>query len=195
MPRAAASVAGLQLQLQLGGEPRGAQQAQRVVGEGALADHPQQAAIEVGKTAVGVERAAALQRHRDRADREVAGGEVGLDAPPSQDREIDLPAAVAGRRPPGGELAGELERVPAGGAGDCHRALARIVGDRQVEVGDRPAQRRVPHRSADDPVAAALAQGVRTRCRRGRLAQPLRDLGGAHEKTRGTRAEIPQVTS
>ena len=69
--------AGVDLEIQLGREPGRPQQPQRVGGEAIRSNDAQHSALEVGEAAVRVDRLASGERHGDRADREVAGGEVG----------------------------------------------------------------------------------------------------------------------
>ena len=82
---------GIDLQLQAGGEPGRPQETQRIGGEAALAHDPQDAAVEVGEAAVGIDRLAAGERHGDRADGEVALRQIGLDRLAAQRRQVDLP--------------------------------------------------------------------------------------------------------
>ena len=53
--------AGVDRQVQLRGQAGGAQQAQRVRGEAAFADRAEEAALEVGQAAVGIERSRLLR--------------------------------------------------------------------------------------------------------------------------------------
>ena len=70
---------GVDLEAEAGGEAGRPQQPQRVVGEGALGDRAQEAALEVGEAVEGVEDLSPAERHGGGPDREVAEGEVGLD--------------------------------------------------------------------------------------------------------------------
>ena len=186
------------LQPEAGGEPRGAQQAQRVRGEAALADDAQDAALEVAQAAVGVERLAARERHGDGADREVALRQIGLDRLAAQGGRVHLPGPVAIDHAPGGELRRELEGVPPARRGDRPRRRLRAAGDGEVEVGDLAAQRRVAHRAADDPgLDPGLAPERHARASSAPRESSRQEAGRlqAHPRSRGTRAEIPQVTS
>ena len=148
--------AGVDLEAELGGEARRPQQPQRVLGEAALADRPQHAALEVGEAAEGVDRLAAGERHGDGADREVARGR-GRPRSPSPRRavDVDLPAALGGDDAPGAELGRELEGVLAELAGD-RLAPPRRDRRRRRGRGRRPrAERRVADGAADDPDAVA----------------------------------------
>ena len=109
---------GVDRQLELGRQARGAEQAQRVLVEAALADRAQEPSLEVGEAPVGVEWAAAGKGDRDSADGEVPRRQVGLDRLAAQRRGVDLPGAVGGHHPPGPELGRELEGVPAALPGD-----------------------------------------------------------------------------
>ena len=171
---------GLDLESQAGGEAGGAQQAQRVGGEAALADRAQPAALEVGEAAEGIERLAAAERHRDRADSEVALAEVGLDRLAAQHGDVDLPGAVGGDRAPGGELGRELEGVAAALARHrlCHHR--GVSGHGEVEVDHLAAERRVAHRSAGDPDPLSPAGRPPRQADQRRHPQPLRNVHGRH---------------
>jgi hypothetical protein len=115
-----------------------------------------------------------------------------MDRAGTQPGDVDVPGAVGGDHPPAPELGRELERVTAGRSRERPGGLALVAGDGDVEVDDRPVDERVAHRPTDDP---CLASGER----------PAGGLGGrrgsqvggeAHRRnSRGTRGEIPQVTS
>ena len=77
--------------------------------------------------------------------------------------------------------------------GDRLRRGAGVAGDGEVEVGDLPPQRRVADGAADDPDPLAAAE--RPPWRRPTSGAASQALGEAHAARRGTRAEIPQVTS
>ena len=150
-------------------------------------------AVEVGEAAEGVDRLAAGERHRDRADREVARGQVGLDRPAAQRRHVDLPGAVGGRR-----RARSRTRP---------RARRRARRPRGRSPWPRPRGRRRPRGRGRSPRARAPRRAPRRRrSRPPRLAQRLaapdatsgaaaRRSRDAHAASRGTRAEIPQVIS
>ena len=79
-----------------------AQQAERVVAEDSRRDRAKRLAVEVAEAAERIQRLAALERPRDRVDREVAGGEVLVDAV-RQGREVD--GALVGQRHAPGSVA------------------------------------------------------------------------------------------
>ena len=80
--------------------------------------------------------------------------EVGLDRVAAQPGDVDVPGAVRGERPPGAELARELERGPAGGPADRARGRLRASPStaRSRSTTSRPSDR-VADRAADDPGA------------------------------------------
>ena len=188
------------LEAELGGEPGRAQDSQWVVGEAELGDRAQDAGLDRLDAPGRVDRHAARVGggDRDRVGREVALGEVVLDRLAAHPGDVDVPATVARERPPGSELGRELERRPTGGRGDLPCEVARVAGDREVDVDDRAAEDRVANSAADDPRAVVGFERVRRGANRGR---GLERAGAGHasgpESTyrRGTRAEIPQVTS
>ena len=104
-----------------------------------------------------VDRLAAGERHGHGADGEVAGGKVGLDRVAAQGGDVDLPSRAPRRDDaPGAELGGELEGMLAQLAAEClGDRPAGIARDREVEVGDVTAERRVANRPAGDPDAVA----------------------------------------
>ena len=69
--------------------------------------------MEVGHAAEGIDKLTSIQALRDRVDREIAAGQIGLDRAASQRQQVQLPAPVASGHTPHGEALGELERVPA----------------------------------------------------------------------------------
>ena len=176
----------LDRQVEVDGEPDGAQRAQRVVVERARPHHPQAPRVEVRAPAVRVEQLAAGQRLGHRVDGEVAGGEVGRDVAVAQHHEVDVPGVAAPDDAPGAERAGQLERGAAGRARERARGIRGVGGQREVEVGRRPAEQAVAHRAADDPGVAP-----------GEHAADLveRDPGGHATYSRGTRGLIPHVIS
>ncbi len=98
--------------------------------------------------------------------------------------EVDVPAVAGPDDAPGAERAGEPERGAAGRARDRPRRVARVALERDVEVvGGRPSRRSrtaPPTSHASCPASDLARDGQRV----------------AHAPTsRGTRAEIPQVTS
>ncbi len=109
-----------------------------------------------------------------------------------------MPGAIAREGAPGAELGGELERRPAGAARDASRNRGRIAGDREVEVDDRARHEGVAHGAAHDPCVARALARERPGGHLDRLGagERLRDRGHREPtSSRGTRAEIPQVTS
>ncbi len=85
-----------------------------------------------------------------------------------------------------------LEGVPRPGPGDCLGDRRRVAGDGEVEVDHVAPQRRVPDRAAGDPNPLPLAQRAAGENHRRRRGESLADT---HAGSRGTLAEIPQVTS
>ena len=119
--------------------------------------------------------------------------EIGLDRAAAQRGDVHVPGAIRSDRPPGPELVRELERKAAGGVGHRAGRRAGITVDREVEVDHLAAEQRVAHRAADDPRGRPGQRLARGRSR-GRPVDPVAD--SAHERSsRGTRDEIPQVTS
>ena len=130
-----------------------------------------------------VDQLAPLQRLRHRVDREVAGREVGGDVAVAQRHEVDVPVMPGADDPPGPERAGQLEGKAASRARDRLRRLLRVTLERDVDVVGGSAEQLVAHGAADEPRLAAgqhFAGGFERR---------------PHRYSRGTRAEIPQVTS
>ena len=142
--------------------------------------------VEVARASVGIDELAAAQRLGHRVDRQVAGGEVGLQRAALQRGDVDLPAAIAGDDAPGAELVGELERGATGPAPEAARGAAHVAVHDDVEVGRRTAQQPVAQRAPDEPRALP----------RQRLAQHL-DHSGVPSRwcSRGTRAVSAHVTS
>ena len=191
---------GVDLELELGGEPRGAQQAQRVGGEAALADGAQEAPLEVGEAAVRVDRLAAGERDGDGADREVALGEVGLDRLAAQRGRVDLPGLLAVDHAPGRELGRELEGVRRRRSGRSPspppRGSPATARSRSVTSPPSAASRTAPPAiQASIPASAERRRG-RARPPAPPKVDPSRLTPFAPlRRSRGTRAEIPQVTS
>ncbi len=184
--------AAVDLQAQLGGETGGAQQTQRVAAEALCADRAQDLGLEVGETAEGIDRLAAGERQGHGSDREITCGQVRFDPLAAQRRRVDLPASTRSDDAPGAELDRELEGVLAELARDRLGRRARVAGHREVEVGDVLSQGGVADRSPDNPDAIVVAQGPPRGRNEGRSGET---LSQAHAGCRGTRAEIPQVTS
>ena len=139
-----------------------------------------------------VNRLAAAERHRDRADREVALRQISLDRRPPQRGQVDLPGAVRGHGAPGRELGRELKRVPLSLPGNRLGGGRDVAADGQIEVDHVEAQRRIADGATDYPDLLAAGkrppgQSDRRGCRE--------SLSDAHAASRGTLAEIPQVTS
>ena len=154
---------GLDLQLELGGEPGRAQGPQRVVRERLGAHHPQPPRLQVGAPAVRVEQLAAAERLRHRVDGEVARGEVGGEVVVAQADEVDVPGVAARDHAPGAECAGQHERGAGARAGHRARGRLRVAGEGDVEIGGVAAEQPVAHRAADDPglrLADARACGL-----------------------------------
>ena len=110
-----------------------------------------------------VEQLAAGQRLGHRVDREVAGGEVGVEVVVAQPHDVDVPGVAAPDHAPGAERVGERERRAARHAGDRARRRLGVAGQRDVEVGRLAAEQAVAHRAAHDPrrlAAQPLARGL-----------------------------------
>ena len=82
--------------------------------------------------------------------------------------------------------------MPGGGAGKRPGDTLLSFGNGQVEIVDIAVERRGPHGSADhpDPLGSLDRLAGQAQSRR-----PLQALLDRHSRTRGTRAEIPQVIS
>ncbi len=189
-----------QLHCEGGGESRRAQDAERVVGETRRRNGSQRAGVEIVATAVRIDQSIAGRPLRRRGQRdghrvhgEIAPVEIGGDAVTAQAGDIDPEARLGRGNAPGSEALGQGEGMAPDLPGDglCGLVLAR--SDTQVEVGDLPIEHRLPHGTTDDP---ALRAAKRRRRRRDRLrsAQAAGE-GVGHLYSRGTRLEIPQVTS
>ena len=177
---------GLELEVELDREAAGPQGPQRVLGQRGGGHHPHPPRREVGTARVRVEQLAAAQRLGHRVDREVARRQVGGDVAVAQRDEVDVPALVAPHDPPGAELPREAERRAARRARDAGRGLARVARHGDVEVARGTPQQPVAHRAADEPGRLAGE----------RLAGGGQRIGhGERTCSRGTRAEMPQVTS
>ncbi len=175
------------LQLQTSGETGGAQQAQRVGGEAALAHGPQQTALEIGKAAKRVERLAASKRRGDGADREVALAQVILNRRATQRSDVDLPTVVGGDGAPSRELGGELEGVPGPRPRDRLRDRRWITRYSEVEIDHVTPQRRVADCAADDPDPLVLAKRTAGKNHWRRRGESL--SGGAHWRTSCSRPD------
>ena len=167
--------------------------------EAALADRAQDAALEVGEAAERVERLARRPSGTATAPivKSRSARSASIPSPRSAVTSTCQPREARGD-PPGAELGRELEGVLAELGGDRPRARRRVAGDGEVEVGDLAAQRRVAHRAADDPDAlGSPAERAAPRRRPAARARGCARRRGStrHAARRGTRAEIPQVTS
>ncbi len=177
--------ARVRLEVELAGEAREAQDAQRVVGERARRDHPEASPGDVPRAVVGVDEPAADQRLRDRVDREVTEGDVRLDRTAAQRQEVHVPVAARRDDAPPAERVRERERGPADPDREVARGGADVPVEDEVHVVDRALHEPVADRPADHPrarVAEVLPGGLER---------------GAHPPTsvRVTRAVRPQVTS
>ena len=144
---------------ELGREPHEPQRAQRVVAVGLLAEHAQDARLEVARAPpCGSSSSGVSSAHRHRVRAEVALGEVVLDRAALQRRDVAdearSPRSRATRRTP--PTAG----TPGPPAADATaRATAsRVAGVDEVDVGDRAPEDRVAHRAAHHPDRAAPAR-------------------------------------
>ena len=141
-------------------EAHGAQEPQRVVGEDRLRDGAKRARSEVLPAPERVDWLAALEGHGDRVDGEVAAREIFFERA-AERREVDCAPAVEGDAPRAVPLA-QRERRAAGGTGEAPGGLLGL-GDRHVEVDERPPEQLVAHGAADYPRVLAgqhLANGV-----------------------------------
>ncbi len=164
----------LDRQLEVDGEPHGAQRAQRVVGQGAGAHHAQQPGREVGLAAVGVEQLPARERLGHGVDGEVARREIRADVVVVQADEVDVPGVTRPDDAPGAEGARQAEGRGADAAGQRAGAVRGVAGQRQVEVDRRPPEQPVTHGAADDPGLAVAEQRPRLVERRPHAATPSR---------------------
>ena len=196
--RASATVAGSISSSSSAARRAAAQQPQRVGGEAALADRP------------------AGRRARDRA--RPPWGSIGAPPPSGTATAPTVKSRAPGRRSmpsPRSAVTSTCQarsrattrQVPNSAesskawlaelAAIASAAAARVAGDGEVEVGHLPPEGRVANRAADDPDLRRAAE----RARRGRRRPSARCRGRcaravtAHAARRGTRAEIPQVTS
>ncbi len=140
-----------------------------------------------------IERLTARERNGNGTDGEIALAEVRFDRLAAQGGDVDLPALVGRYRSPGVELGRELKGVPAALAGDRLGQRGRVAADGEIEVDDLAPERRVANRPADDPGPLPLARRPARQADQAGGTEPLRDR--AHTVSRGTRAEIPQLTS
>ena len=150
------------LEVELGSEPHGAQEAQRIVVQGLLGDQPNDAPLEVCAPPSGSITSACLaagerpERRCHRVDREVARREVGA----------RCCRAAGSRRSCGRGLrrgSRALYRADRQGERSERAARPRSSGERgsiavecEVNVGDRPADQPVADGSADEEAGVAL---------------------------------------
>jgi hypothetical protein len=144
--------------------------------------------VGVGRLGAGVR-----QRHRDRVDGEVAQRQIRTEVRAAKPGDVDVPGAIARQRAPGPELRRELERRATAGIGDCPRGGALVGAHGDVDVDHVATEDGVADRPAHDPGIVALGERLAGRANGRSLGQ------GVHERhrtySRGTRDEIPQVTS
>ena len=139
-----------------------------------------------------VDQAAAGGRQGEGVDRQVAAGEVLLEAPALEGREVDGERQPAALDAPGAEGPRQAEARRPRGPGQRGRRGGGVAVDGDVEVGDAPAEQRVADPSPDRPGPRPegpqrLHQGAQ---------RALGRRGGAHPSwTRGMRAPIAHVTS
>ena len=178
-------------------ETGGSQKAERVFLEGGLGRRTEDAGLGVGDAAGGVDRVPTGQRDGDRIDGEVAGAQVVLDRIRAQRGHVHVPPIGRRDGPPGGELLREDECRPPGDARDRPGGL--LLGPAlhgQIGVGDLPVEQGVADRAAHDPhLAGALLERGPGGRDRGRSGESLLERGAHSSTSRGTRCEIPQVTS
>ena len=140
-------------ELQLGGQPRQAQQTQRIVAEHAVADHAEHPLGDRVDAAVRVRHGAVGQRHRDGVGREVAPGQVVGQRRAVHLREVDHPPVV--HHAPGTVALGERERGAARAPRVDAGRLAGIAGHDDVPVVEAAAEQVVADGAADDPALVA----------------------------------------
>jgi hypothetical protein len=138
-------------ELEVDGQPHGAQGAQRVGGEGLGRDHPQPLDLQIRPARVGIEQLPAAQRLGHGVHGEVALREVGVDAPVVQPHEVHAPRLRATDDAPRAEVAGQAEGGAAGRPRQRPRGLPGVLGHRQVEIDGGPAEQPVAYGAAHDP--------------------------------------------
>ena len=109
-----------------------------------------------------------------------------------------MPGAVAREGAPGAELGRELERRPAGAARDRSRNRGLVAGDREVEVDDRArpsASRTAPPTIHASPAPSPASAPAATSTASAPASASATGVIASRRSSRGTRAEIPQVTS
>lgn len=168
------------------GETRQSEDAERVGREGGKAHGAQTARREIGQPAVWIQDAAAREVERQGVHREVAPREVVGEIAPFEIPEVDL---ELGRGDPQRREATrrEPDRSSSEGGGEAVGDLLTVASDHRVEVADRPAERCVARRSADqqDPLGRGRQQ---ERSRRGMIRQRANTLardGGSERSGAG----------
>ena len=160
------------------------------------AKHAQCSGLEVRDAALRIVRLAARQRHGDRVDREVAAGQIGVDALAVHGGDVTCPLASRIHRAPSAERLRKREHWPADRPRQLASHLLGVAVHHQVEVAHGPAEQRVAHRTADDPqlFGRVLAEGFAHRLDQRLRRQPLAQLPAPRHCLR-TRGLSPQVTS
>ena len=156
-------------------EANRAEQPQRVVREDRRADRAEPPRLQVGLAAERVDQRPAVQRPRERVDREVPRGQVLLDRLAVQRREVDG-VPVAERDAPGAVALGEREDGAAGQARvEARRQLGVRAGD--VDVHDLPAEQLVAQRAAHHPGRLVADRPANALIHRRCSARPARGRG------------------
>ena len=127
----------------------GTQEAKRIVGEHRRPDGPEPAFPQIGRPVEGIDERPAVKRARERVHREVARGEVFLDARSVQRGEVDG-VSVAERDPPGPVALGEREDSTVRQARVATRGRLGVRA-RNVDVHDLAAAELVAQRAPDHP--------------------------------------------
>ncbi len=130
-------------------EPDGAQETEWVVVEDTLGDGAEQLAVEIGATAERVDELAAAEWNCESIDREVTGGEVGLDRPALERGEVDGSGCIERNAPAAVNSRKRKDRSPRAPHVGPSRPLG--LGTDDVQVDDRHSEELVPHGAADDP--------------------------------------------
>src|SRR5437763_5980438 len=129
-------------------EPDGSNKPQRVVVEDRFRHGAQLAELEIVASAARVDVLPAIERPRDRVDREIAACEIRLDRPVHR-CEVHGTASVQDDAPRR-VLLRERKRYAVGLRGERARGTLRLAAD-DVEVEHGPAEQIVADRAADDP--------------------------------------------
>ena len=148
------------------------------------------------EAALRVEDRSAVERDGDRADREVAVGEVSVERVAAKTGHVGHRNVIAIDDPPSAEALREREGVAAELGRQRSRRNVLAGGDGNVEVLDRAIQGGGSNRPADHP-GVGFAERLSGELDRFGRPDPGRYLlGAAHSAaSRGTRDEIPQVIS